>query len=370
MFDENNFNRHTKEGMELLEKSIRTVGVIEGVTVSSDGKVISGNARKEKIEQVTEGAEPIVIETDGTRPVVIKRTDIKSGTREFHEAALLANTVSVKNINLNEQLIKSVAVEMFDIDVTELGIDIINPGNDVSDDGYTPEEEAKIQTDIKVGDVFEIEHDGIIHRLSCGDSTSPEDIGRLLGGEKADMIFADPPYGTEGTTSILMSLAAKNDCNIFVMNSDKSLVLDAAKNLQYFRRFFHVDFKRANLVSNSSPMTRADLIAHFNKGKINFKNLHDGFSTLIECTKIHSDNVSGNFGHKQAKKPELSGAFIIHYTDVGDLIFDPFGGSGSTLIAAEQLKRRCYTQEFEPECCQIIIDRFLKSYPEAIIRKI
>ncbi|MCL1937002.1 MAG: hypothetical protein FWF52_01225 [Candidatus Azobacteroides sp.] len=78
-YDENNFNLHTDEGMELLEKSIRKVGVIESITISSDEKIISGNARHEKISEVLGDAEPIIVETDGTKPIILKRTDIKRG---------------------------------------------------------------------------------------------------------------------------------------------------------------------------------------------------------------------------------------------------------------------------------------------------
>ena len=123
--DEKNFNAHTSEGMELLQKSVETVGVIEAVTVSNDDVILSGNARQETINKVLPDAEPIVIETDGARPIVIKRTDIESGTKKFHEAALLANTTAKKNINLNYDLIQEVAVEEFGIDIEEVGVEVV-----------------------------------------------------------------------------------------------------------------------------------------------------------------------------------------------------------------------------------------------------
>lgn len=122
--DENNFNLHTQRGMGLLEKSIEKVGIIESVTVSADDKVISGNARQEVISQKFGDKDAIVIETDGTKPVVIKRTDIKSNTKQFYEAALLANTVSKHNVNLDVEKIEEVAVEEFGIEVEELGVDL------------------------------------------------------------------------------------------------------------------------------------------------------------------------------------------------------------------------------------------------------
>lgn len=119
--DNKNFNKHTDAGMELLGNSIDKVGVIESFTVSLDDKIITGNARQEKMLEKFGDVEPILIETDGQRPIVIKRIDIKSETKEFYEAALLANTVSKNNINFNDSMIEDVAVLEFDIDVEELG---------------------------------------------------------------------------------------------------------------------------------------------------------------------------------------------------------------------------------------------------------
>ena len=124
-FDTKNFNKHTPAGMELLEKSVTEVGIIESITISSDDVIISGNARKEVFDNVMSEAEPIIVETDGTRPVVLKRTDIQSGTKEFHTAAILANTTAKKNINLDIELIQEVAVELYDIELKELGVEII-----------------------------------------------------------------------------------------------------------------------------------------------------------------------------------------------------------------------------------------------------
>lgn len=121
--DDNNFNAHTPQGMGLLEKSIETVGIIESVTVSADDKVISGNARQEVIRQKFSDEDAIVIETDGTKPVIIKRTDIKSNTKQFFKAALLANTVSKHNVNLDLDKIQEVAVNEYGIEVEELGVE-------------------------------------------------------------------------------------------------------------------------------------------------------------------------------------------------------------------------------------------------------
>lgn len=260
-------------------------------------------------------------------------------------------------------------------DVEELedwGFDVWEkPGTkkkEIKDDDYTPQNEIK--TDIKYGDLFEITDGGITHRLQCGDSCKEDDVKNLLNGNLADMVFTDPPYELEDSFSDNIFNIAKDDCHIFIMDSDKILLNIANRHIKSFRKFFVVDFRIARLVSNNQPMTRCDLIAEFVNGKTKFNNLKDGFSTLIECAKIHSNKIDSNFGHKQAKRVELPSTFIQHYSKKGELIVDLFAGSGSTLMAAHQLKRVCYTQEYDPSNCQIILDRFKKSFPESKINMI
>lgn len=217
---------------------------------------------------------------------------------------------------------------------------------------------TNIKTDIKIGDLF---HVGV-HKLLCGSSSEINDVQRLLDGEKADMIFTDPPYDLEDNYSQNIFDVAKDDCHIFIMNSDRLLIENVNNGYSWFRKFFAVDFRQARLVSNNQPMTRVDLIAEFCKGKTKFNNLYDGFSTLIECSKIHNDNEDVNFGFNQAKRIELPSTFIQHYSNKNELIIDFFGGAGSTMAASEQLGRRCYMMEIDPVNCQIIINRMKEKY--------
>jgi len=236
---------------------------------------------------------------------------------------------------------------------------------DINDyDNYEIIDENEIKTDIKKGDLIEIGE----HKLLCGDSTNYEDIKKLMNNEKADMIFLDPPFDLSDNYTQHIFKFVNDNCHIFIMNSDKNLIDIIHNNIKYFKRFFAVDFKQARLVSNKQPMTRVDLIAEFSVGKSRFRNLKDGFSTLIECSKIHNKNVKGNYLHEQAKKVELPANFIKHYTDEGDIVCDYFLGAGSTLVASHILKRKCYGIEIEPKYCQIIIDRMKENFNDIKIK--
>ncbi|MCL1933268.1 MAG: hypothetical protein FWF53_05620 [Candidatus Azobacteroides sp.] len=193
-YDENNFNLHTDEGMELLEKSIRKAGVIESITVSSDEKIISGNARYEKIIEVLGDAEPIIIETDGTKPVILKRTDIKSGTKEFTEAAILANTTAKKNINLNTDSIREIAVEQFDINAEEIGVEVVGIDNY---DNYNKDE---LPPEIS------------------GKDLTPDDLEKLTGDDNTLMNRIIITFPVEKQTELENMLGIKINKVIFSMN--------------------------------------------------------------------------------------------------------------------------------------------------------
>jgi|694.fasta_scaffold67251_5 hypothetical protein len=121
--DSRNTNKHTEYGMHTLDNSLEQVGIIESVTISNDNVIISGNARHEKIGQKFTN-DAIIVETDGTTPVVIKRTDIESGTKEFHKASILANTVAQKNQNIDVELVEVLADE-FEFEVSEVFVEVL-----------------------------------------------------------------------------------------------------------------------------------------------------------------------------------------------------------------------------------------------------
>lgn len=215
-----------------------------------------------------------------------------------------------------------------------------------------PEQPPEVH--IKTGDLIELG----AHRLLCGDSIKAKDIKKLMGKEKADMVFTDPPFDLDDTYSKNIFKFINESCHVFIMNSDRKLIDNINKNIEFFRKIFVVDFRTPILTSNSRPMTRVDLIAEFNKGKGKFRNLKDGFSTLIKCQKLHGEK-RGETYHKQEKKVELSENFILHYSNQDEIIMDIFLGAGSTLIAAEKNNRRCYGVELDIKWCSVIIQRWV-----------
>jgi hypothetical protein len=211
--------------------------------------------------------------------------------------------------------------------------------------------EAK-STDIQRGDMFQLGN----HRLLCGDATSIEDLERLLEGSKVSMIFADPPFDMDFET---LGQAFKNLYDVsdlqFWMGSDKQSVFLAQD--KRFAHFFVHDIRSAKFVSYHQPERQHSLIAKFGSRGIN--NLHDGFSTIIPVPATWIDR---NRLFTYEKRPELPLAFIIHYTQRGEVVLDPFCGSGSTLIACEMSERICLTMDIDPIACQATILRWEKTF--------
>lgn len=282
------------------------------------------------------------------------------------------------------------------------------PRETFEDDYEIPELET-IQTDIKRGDLFEIGQ----HRLLCGDSTEPDDVAKLMNGELADLIFTDPPYGVsftgaqtptakdwamikndalrgDGLTQFL-TLAFKNNFD-FSKENIASYVFYASSN--------HIRFETAMNTAGFETIQQLIWVKHFVLGRSDYHWAHEpimycrkagqkkpwygdrthttvmGYKKsdltqmrkedLVQIVKnlqdassvweIAKDAVT-TYKHPTQKPVRLPGRAMGNSSQEGDSVLDLFGGSGTTMIAAEQLARKAYMMEIDPKFCQVIIDR-------------
>lgn len=151
-----------------------------------------------------------------------------------------------------------------------------------------------------------------------------------------DFVFADPPFGID-LTEFEQILMGKCAGHTFVMTNERILIPFSNKFLDKFVRMYAINTVIPNLISNKAPMQLADFVSEFRFGKTRFINNNECFSNLIEAKKIRMiKNYSQNFD----KQMSLFAFFYNHFTNEGDLILDPFCGSGKSLVAARQLKRK------------------------------
>jgi DNA modification methylase len=274
-------------------------------------------------------------------------------------------------------------------DLEEWGMDIpsgaVQELEAVEDDYEMPEQ---IETDIVLGDLFEIGE----HRLLCGDSTDSDAVSKLMGGEKADMVFTDPPYKieTEGGAkgSIGAGLRKQGKDIEFISNFEPSeflqvLPLVFGKNMNAYifcnkellpdylvwardagYSFNVLIWKKPNAIPiGDSHRPDIEYLLLFRKSAIWNNGLKDvNYSRCLEFGR-----ESGL--HPTMKPIELIANEMKISSHANSLVFDFFLGSGSTMVASHQLKRKCYGMELDPKYCQVIIDRMRKLDPTIKITK-
>tara|TARA_B110000908_G_scaffold5463_1_gene6964 strand:+ start:1886 stop:3031 length:1146 start_codon:yes stop_codon:yes gene_type:complete len=256
-------------------------------------------------------------------------------------------------------------VELFDWGL-DLPLDFDKP-LEAEEDDYTEPDNMKV--DVVLGDLIEIGE----HRLLCGDSTDSDQVAKLMNGEKADMVWTDPPYGIneEGDRSKRGGLAKGNNLPSF-QDDTIQYAIDA------FNQSINQDIKiqvwfGANYYCHSLPQTANWLVWD--------KRVEDNqrdYNSDCELAWIKSDKRSirifrhlwkgmlkdSERGEKRVhatQKPiELVNFCIKEYLPKAKLILDYFLGSGVCMVAAHQLNRKCYGMELDPKYCQVIIDRMIK----------
>jgi len=262
----------------------------------------------------------------------------------------------LSEIDLTE--VKALLDEIEDIDIDLTGYDIdklleeLGESNGTEEDNY--EQDDDVKTDIQVGQLFKLGD----HCLLCGDATNSQHLDLLMGGKKAQMVFTDPPYDLEDYTFVISIEKYSENAYVFVMCDDQQVQGVLKQTNLNLQRFFILNtYKR---VAGTDAYINHILLMRLRNGKpIPFKNLHDSFQTIIKMDyRKFLEKSEGELVHPHQKPIDLIGKFINHFSNPGFIVLDLFGGSGSTLIACEQLGRCGYLMELEPKYCQTIINRW------------
>lgn len=386
--DHRNANKHSEKGMQMLRDGIIKNGLGRSILLSADDEIIAGNG-------VTEAAEKIgiknvkIIETDGTEIIAVKRTDIKSGTKEFYEMALSDNIIAKENIVMDAEVVDAIC--------EEYGIEDYKTQSEQAeaqeDDYEIPDE---IKTDIVLGDLFEIGP----HRLLCGDSTDSDAVHRLMNGQKADISFTSPPYNagktpTEAKTG-KQSKYSNDDDNrtadeyLYLLSGFTQNALinsiytfvnvqSIAGNKTTLIEYLHImkDVYADTLIwqkQNAQPaMAKNVLNSQFEyihcfsekaNRAIGVKQFRGTLSNVIQIQKQTNNDVKSH----SATFPVAFAAYFVENFSIQSVL-DLFLGTGTTMVAAHQLNRKCYGMELDPKYCQVIIDRMQKLDPDLKITR-
>jgi DNA modification methylase len=344
---------------------------IRPIVVNSDMIVLGGNMRLKACKEAGLKEIPIIFADDLT----------EDQQREF---------ILKDNIGYGEWNWEMIANEWDAEQLEEWGLDIPDFNTEVleaeEDDFDVPE--GGIETDIVLGDLFEIGE----HRLLCGDSTDSDQVAKLMNGQKADMVFTDPPYGMFLDTNYDQMFAndkthrktnnrfdkVKGDNDDFV----PELINTIFACFDYCKEVFiwGADYF-AELIPNRTDGSWVvwDKRCDENMDKVSGNTFELCWSKQKHKRLVARILWSGHHGmqkddtktriHPTQKPTKLAEWFFNQWGNTNDLVADLFLGSGTTMVASHQLKRKCYGMELDPKYCQVIIDRMKKLDPTLEIKR-
>ena len=342
-----NSRTHSDEQVAQIAASIKEFGFTNPVLIDGEGGIIAGHGRVMAARKL------------GIDEVPCITLDYLTDAQK--RAYIIADNKLALNAGWDDEMLRIEFAELeelgFDLELTGFSLDEIDELQvEEIEDGLTDEDAVPEVVDEPVsvlGDVWLLGK----HRLMCGDSTSIDAVDKLMAGQKADMVFTDPPYDLEDDIYGESLLSASENAHIFVMHDDRGIVNYLRKSAFDFKRFFVLNFGFSSPRGND-PYLQHILLSHEQHGKpITHKNLRDGFSSIIKMEYRHrlKDDKTG---HKHQKPISTISLFIEHYTDKDFTVLDIFGGSGSTLIACEKTGRHARLMELDPKYCDVIIKRW------------
>jgi len=360
--DHKNARKRTDRSSKLIKESLQKFGAARSIVIDENNRILAGNgtiagAKAAGIKNLK------VIETDGKEIIAVKRTGLSED--EKVGLALADNRtsdLSEWDINMLEELSQEHDLNpWFDNDDLKelLGETEILPSEGLTDPDDVPEVPEEPIT--KEGDLYILGN----HRLLCGDSTNIQQVEKLMDGNKADMVFTDPPYnvafnGRSGKFDVI-----KNDD--LSEDSFDELITGMVEIINILRpNHYYVwcNWKFYATLQTKLPFKGCIVWAKnvFGLG-VGYRHQHE-FCLFNAKIDKHIKNESDlwqvkkdvSYMHPTQKPVELAERALINHKQ-GNVI-DLFGGSGSTLIAAERLKRQAFLMELDPKYCDVIVKRW------------
>ena len=375
--------RNNDGAVDAVAASIREFGFKVPIVIDADNVIIAGHTRVKAARKLGLKSVPCIIADDLTPEQI----------RAFRLADNKTAELAVWDFDkLNEEL------AAIDMDMSVFGFDMLEFEEEkkvVEDEVPEVDQDADVT---KLGDIWQLGR----HRLMCGDSTDKATVELLMDGKKADMVFTDPPYGYNYQSN-MREKTSKFDV---IENDDKILdffpcvqsVCDgfvyicttwktADKWIELFKQYydltnviiwdkggggigdlfhtFSTDYEMILVCNNGHEIKgkRYGSVWNFANQEITKMKKEELLNIVLEQKKFCSiwrekKDAPNEYVHPTQKPVSLSARAIRSSTDIEDSVLDLFGGSGSTLIACEQLDRTCYMMELDPKYCDVIIKRW------------
>ena len=411
-----NAKKHPAEQVRAIANSIREFGFRQPIVVDADNVVVIGHGRLLAAKELGLETVPVVRADDLTEEQIkaLRLADNKTNESEWDDSYLNGELAELE---------LEFDMSLFGFEAAEA--QMVDSVDDVVEDDF--DEDAPVKTRASRGDIFQLGE----HRLMCGDSTSKKDLDALFGGEKPLFVFTDPPYGVSigDKNAVLNSVQKAGRCceNIKndTLNPDdlREMLTRAMSNLRQHCDdgcSYYVSAPQGGalglmmmMMKDAGLEVRHNLIwvkncATFSLGRLDYDYQHEpifytwtkkhtfygGYATTVvdeskpidkmskqelkELVRalmehhpqsvVYEDKPLHSSLHPTMKPVKLVARFMVNSSQRGDVVADIFGGSGTTLIAAEQLSRRCRMMELDPHYVDVIIQRWENLTGEKAVR--
>lgn len=369
---EKNSKIHNKENIEAIKKSIEKYGFNDPIGVwGKDNLVVEGHGRLLACKEL------------GIEEVPCIRLDHLT-EEERREYTLLHN----KTTMMTDFDLDLLGEELSDLDLSDFeldwGIEELEPEKEVKEDDFDVDSAIPEEPKAKLGDIYQLGE----HRLMCGDSTKEEDVAKLMDGKLADLLFTDPPYNVSMESKSKEILKSENYSHIenddlpleefeeflgsVFVNANNSLKDDASyyvfscqggdnEMMMMMMRQSGIKCRHQIIWVKDAPvfsMGRLDYDYKHEPILYGWKKKHNFYRNGEQDKSVWEFKRTANKLHPTMKPIELIANALQNSTKQNDLVLDLFGGSGSTLIACEQLDRKCYMMEYDPHYVDVIIKRY------------
>ena len=342
---ENNARTHSEAQLNRIAESIKEFGFINPILIDKEYGIIAGHGRMMAAKQLGIDKVPCLF--------------VEHLSEEQKRAYIIAdNKLALDagwDYDILESEMKALQEMDFDLELTGFTEDeiagIIKLGTEEEyEDDFDIDEALPEEAVTKPGDIWQLGE----HILACGDSTNSEDMKRLIDGRAVDLIVTDPPYNVAYEGKTKDKLKIQNDHHIWHADTMRKAFLDAIEQTDLSVREVLV------WVKNTMVLGRQDYHWQHEPCLYGWKEgaAHYFIDDRTQTTVMQYDKPAKSIEHPTMKPIELIAKQIQNSSRTNEVVLDPFGGSGTTLIACEYLKRKCLTMELDQRYCDVIVKRW------------